>query len=76
MEDIHRRTIWSLSKGRVIHECVVDGVSGQELNKKLEEADDIRVELTMKDAICMYHREGADVSEVYSQTRVAQAAAE
>ena len=47
MEDVHRRTVWSLSKGRVIHDCIVDEVSDHELNKRLEEADDIRVELTM-----------------------------
>ena len=38
----------------------------QELNKTLEEADDIRVELTMRGAMKMYNRTGADVSEVYS----------
>ena len=48
VEDVHRRTIWSLSKGRVIHDCIVDDVSDHELNKMLEETDDIRVELTMK----------------------------
>ena len=76
VEDVHRRTIWSLSKGRVIHDCIVDDVSDHELNKMLEETDDIRVELTMKGAMKMYNKTGADVSEVYSQPRVAQAAAE
>ena len=60
----------------MVHDCIVDDVSDYELNKKLEEADDIRVELTMKGAMKMYNRIGADVSEVYSQPRVAQAAAE
>ena len=32
MEDVHRRTVWSLSKGRVIHDCIVDDVSDHELN--------------------------------------------
>ena len=57
------------------HDYIVDDVSDHELNKKLEEADDIRVELTMKGAMKMYNRTGADVSEVDSQPRVAQAAA-
>ena len=76
IQDVHLRTVWSLSKGRVIHDCIVDDVSDHELSKKLEEADDIRVELTMKGAMKMYNRIGADVSEVYSQPRVAQVAAE
>ena len=28
----------------------------------------------MKDALAMYHRQGADVDEIYSQTRIAQEA--
>ena len=44
IEDVHRRTVWALFKGRAIHDCIVDDVSDHESNKKLEEADDIRVE--------------------------------
>ena len=51
MEDVHRRTVWSPSKGRVIQDSIVDDVSDHELNKKLEEVDDIRVELTMQGAM-------------------------
>ena len=76
MEDIHRRTIWSLSSGKVIDDCIVDDVPDRMLNWRMGEVDDIRVELVMKDALCMYNRKGADIAEVYSQPRVAQAAAE
>ena len=31
--DIHRRTVWSLSKGKVIHDCIVDDTSDYELNR-------------------------------------------
>ena len=40
--------------GPPMEDCIVDDVSDYELNKKLEEADDIRVELTMKGAMSMY----------------------
>ena len=76
MEYVHRRTVWSLSKGRVIHDCIVDDVSDHELNKKLEEADDIREELTMKGAMSMYYRMGADDSKIYSLPRVSRVSAE
>ena len=76
IDDVHRRTIWSLSKGRIIDDCLVDDVPDKTLNRWLDEPDDIRVELTMKNALSMYHRSGADVAEIYSQPRIAQAAAE
>ena len=75
MEDVHRRSRWSMSKGKVIDDCVVDDTSDETLNRWLDRPDDIRVELTMKGALSMFHRHGADVSEVYSQPRIAQAAA-
>lgn len=67
MQVVHRRTVWSI---------VDDDVPDHELSKQMEEIDDIRVEMTMKNALSMYYRKGADVSEIYSQPRVAQAAAE
>ena len=42
----------------------------------MNEPDDIRVELTMKNAISMYNKKDVDVSEAYSRPRIAQAAAE
>ena len=76
IRDVHRRTIWSLSKGRIIDDCIVDDVADEVLNRWLLEPDDIRIELTMKDALDMYQRVGADVAEIYSQPRITQAAAE
>ena len=76
IEDVHRRTIWSLSKGRIIDDCIVDDTADHILNRWLDEPDDIRIELTMKGALKMYNEFGPDVVEVYSQPRVTQAAAE
>ena len=74
--EVHRRTIWSLSRGRVIDDCIVDDVPDHILNRVMNEPDDIRVELTMKNAISMYNKKDVDVSEAYSRPRIAQAAAE
>ena len=65
-----------MSKGRIIDDCIVDDVADEVLNRWLLEPDDIRIELTMKDALDMYQRVGADVAEIYSQPRITQAAAE
>ena len=66
MCDIHRRTTWSLSTGRMIGECYPEDVPDELLHRELPKSDDIRVELAMKDALAMYHRQGADIAEVYS----------
>ena len=72
MDDIAHRRVWSLSSGRMIDECEVDTTSDAELNRTLPEVDDIRVELTLKNAAELYRREGPDVVELYSQPRVCQ----
>ena len=72
--DIHRRTTWSLSTGKMLDDCFPDDVADEVLHRDLGYTDDLRVELVMKDALSMYHRGGADVSEIYSQPRVAQEA--
>ena len=72
MSDVHRRTVWSLKTGRVIDDCFPEDVADEILHRELAVPEDIRVELVMKDALCMYHRVGSDVSEVYSQPRIAQ----
>ena len=51
--EVHRRTIWSLSRGKVIDNCIADDVPDHVLNRIVNEPDDIRVELAMKDAISM-----------------------
>ena len=76
MEDLHRRTVWSLSKGRVIDDDIVDDVTDHMLNRFVDAPDNIGVEITMKDVISMYYRIDAGVTEVYSQPRVTKAAAE
>ena len=73
--DVHRRTVWSLSTGRVIDDCIVEDTADEVLNRELPYPDDIRVELVLKNALDMYRRKGADVVELYSQPRVAQEAA-
>ena len=51
LSDVHRRTVWSLSTGRVIDDCLVDDVADEVLHRKMPVADDLRVELVMKDAL-------------------------
>ena len=46
-----------------------------ELNMKLQEEDDIRVEVVLKKAAAMYERHGPDVCEIFSQPRVCREAA-
>ena len=48
--DICRRVGRSLSSGKVIDDCIVDDVGNKELRSKLPSADNIRVELTMRNA--------------------------
>ena len=73
-EDVHRRTVWNLSTGRIIDDCVVDDTPDDVLYRELPEETNIRVELVLKDAISMYQRQGADVVEIFSQPRIAQEA--
>ena len=61
---------------RRIDDCIVDDTAGHILNRRLDEPGNTRFELTLKKAMEMYNRSGPDVAEVYSQPRVAQAAAE
>ena len=73
--DVHGRTIWSLSTGKVVDDCIPDDVPDEILHREMKCTDAIRVELVMKDPSSMYRRFGADVSEIYSQPRIAQEAA-
>ena len=70
MVDVQYRRIWSLTSGKLIDECHVDDVSDRELHRRLPERDNIRVELTMRNAIELFERKGPDVSEIFSQPRV------
>jgi hypothetical protein len=73
--DDYRRVVRSLTTGEVIDDCIIGDVSDQILRRPIPKPDNIRVELIMHDALSMYQRKGADVVELYSQTRIAQEAA-
>ena len=74
MQDVHRRTIRSLTTCKIIDDCIVKETPSRILHRRMKDADDIRVELIMEGALKMYKEMGADVSEVYSQQRIAQEA--
>ena len=74
MCDVQHRKTWSLTTGRVIDDCNIDDVSDATLHRYLTEPDDIRVEVTLKDALEMYEKKGPDVVEIFSQPRVCQEA--
>ena len=45
------------------------------LNRDIGQIDDIRVELTLKNALKFFERKGPDVVEIFSQPRLCQAIA-
>ena len=69
-DDVYSRKVWSLSTGKLLDECIVDDVADARLHRELKEPDDIRVELTLKNAIALYERKGPDIVEIDSQPRV------
>ena len=75
MQDVHRRIVRSFTTGKIIDDCVVKDTPSRILHRRMKDADDIRVELIMEGALKMYEEICADVSEVYSQPRIAQEAA-
>ena len=70
--DVQHRKVWSLSTGKLIDECCVDDVSDEELHRRLPEPDNIRVEITMRNAIELFEKKGPDVAEIFSQPRICQ----
>ena len=72
--DVFRRTVWDLSSGKLIDDCIVDDTPDELLFRSLPHEMDIRVELVLKDALALYARKGADVVEVFSQPRIVQEA--
>ena len=70
--DVHSRKIWSLSTGRLVDECVIDDVPDDILYRKLPAADNLRIELTLKDAVSLFERKGPDIAEIFSQPRICQ----
>ena len=75
LQDVHRRVIRSLTTGKVIDDCIVNDTPDKILHRRMNEADDIRVELIMEGALKLFEGKGADVLEVYAQPRIAQEAA-
>ena len=73
--DVRRRIIRSLTTGKVIDDCIIKETPDKLLNRRMKDADDIRVELVMEGALKAFEEVGTDVSEVYSQPRIAQEAA-
>ena len=73
--DVHRRIVRSLTTGKVVDDCVVDDTTDEVMHRFLRTPDDLRVELIMKGALRMFERKGPDVSEIFSQPRIAQEAA-
>jgi len=74
MCDIHSRRVWSLTTGTMIDEVEVDEVPDSVLHRKMGRVDNVRVELTLKNAVAMFERVGPDVAEIYSQPRICQEA--
>ena len=54
----------------------IDDTADNVPNRWLDHLDNARVALTTKDSFGMYTGSGGDAAEVYSQPRIAQAAAE
>ena len=56
MADVQHRKIWSLSTGRLLDECDVDDTPDEVLHRKLNEPDDLRVEITLRNAMTLFER--------------------
>ena len=73
--DIHSRRVWDLNTGKLIDDCILDDTPDQIINRQLDEATNVRVELTLKGALDMFLKKGPDICEIFSQPRVCQEAA-
>ena len=76
MHEVHRRTIRSLSTGKVVDDCIVDNIKDSELNRRLNIPDDIRVELTMKGALHIWIRLQRRVGDIVTTTHRARSRSE
>ena len=72
IDDVSHRKIWSISTGKLIDECDIDTTADSKLNREMDQVDDIRVELVLKDATRLYERKGPDINEIFSQPRLCQ----
>ena len=72
MDDIFRRKLWSLSTCKVLDDCETDAISDDKSNRDIGKVDDIRADLTLKNALKLFERKGPDVVEIFSQPRLCQ----
>ena len=70
MMDIQHRRVWSLTTGKMLGDCCIDDTHDDDLHRLLPTPDDIRVEVTLRNAIELFERKGPDVAEIFSQPRV------
>ena len=70
MAGVEHRNIWSLSTGKLLEECDIDDTPDASLHRKLDEPDDLRVEITLRNAMVLFKRKGPDVADLFSQPRV------
>ena len=50
--------ILSCSTSKVLDDCETDAISDDKLNRDIGKVDDIRVELTLKNALKLFERKG------------------
>ena len=72
MAEVQHRKVWSLSTGRLLDECDVDDTPDEVLHRKLNKPDDLRVEITLRNAMALFERQGPDGARTFSQPRVCQ----
>ena len=72
MYDIFKRKVWNLSAGKALDDCEADAIRDDKLNRYLGKVDDIRVELTLKNALELFERNGPNAVEIFSQPRLRQ----
>ena len=65
MVNIFGRKVRSLSTGKVLDDCEMHAISDDKLNRDIGKLDDIRVELTLKNALKLFERKGPDVVEIF-----------
>ena len=57
MDDMFKRRLCSLSTGRVIDDCEIDTTADNKLHRDMGQVDDIRVELTLNNAVKVFRKE-------------------
>ena len=72
IDDVFHRKVWSLSTGKLVDECEIDSTVDSDLNREMDQVDDIRVELILKNATNLFERKGSDIVEILSQPRLCQ----